>query len=227
MFPRLAAVPKGRDFPLQVCVSFHVDSTDMVLGYHLIICTYGFWLPNDPRGSYSDYVGSKALLLYGTATKVNTRRSVASRPHDRITRKLVKEALKYPPVELAGIQAREVGRAFAEYVAKSCLRIWACCILPHHAHLVVARCRLEIEEVADQLKSAATRRLLGCGMHPLAKYPGTRDRVPCMWSRKEWKVFLNTDDDIRRCIRYVEDNPARERKRRQTWSFVAAYGAAV
>ena len=28
----------------------------MVHGYHLILPMYGFWLPNDPRGSWSEYV---------------------------------------------------------------------------------------------------------------------------------------------------------------------------
>ena len=26
----------------------------MVHGYHVILAAYGFWLPNDPRGSWSD-----------------------------------------------------------------------------------------------------------------------------------------------------------------------------
>jgi len=28
----------------------------MVLGYHFIFSAYGFWLPNDPRGSWSDTI---------------------------------------------------------------------------------------------------------------------------------------------------------------------------
>jgi hypothetical protein len=28
----------------------------MILGYHVIFGAYGFWLPNDPRGSWSDFV---------------------------------------------------------------------------------------------------------------------------------------------------------------------------
>ena len=34
----------------------------MVRWYHLIISAYGFWLPNDPRGSWSDFVGAWELL---------------------------------------------------------------------------------------------------------------------------------------------------------------------
>ena len=29
-----------------------------VLVAHVIITAYGFWLPNDPRGSWSDFVGA-------------------------------------------------------------------------------------------------------------------------------------------------------------------------
>lgn len=30
----------------------------MVEWYHLIMTAYGFWLPNDPRGSWSEFVGA-------------------------------------------------------------------------------------------------------------------------------------------------------------------------
>ncbi len=41
----------------------------MIVGYHVIFAMYGFWLPNDPRGSWSDFVGSREVHRYGTATK--------------------------------------------------------------------------------------------------------------------------------------------------------------
>ena len=40
-----------------------------VLVAHVIITTYGFWLPNDPRGSWSDFVGAWELLRYGRSTE--------------------------------------------------------------------------------------------------------------------------------------------------------------
>ena len=49
----------------------------MVLAYHVIFGAYGFWLPNDPRGSWSDFVGAWELLRFGKATKTTERRSVA------------------------------------------------------------------------------------------------------------------------------------------------------
>jgi hypothetical protein len=47
----------------------------MVRWHHLIITAYGFWLPNDPRGSWSDFVGAWELLRFGEATKVDDKRS--------------------------------------------------------------------------------------------------------------------------------------------------------
>src|ERR671928_232003 len=55
----------------------------MVHAYHLIITAYGFWLPNDPRGSWSDFVRAWELVRFGKATKTDERRSLAHRPHDR------------------------------------------------------------------------------------------------------------------------------------------------
>src|SRR5688500_19604565 len=102
----------------------------MIAGYHIIFSAYGFWLPNDPRGSCSDFVGSWELFRYGPATKTTERRSVAHRAHDRALRMAAKSALKYPPVEFTGLQARAVARGFAHYLDRTDLPVWACAILP-------------------------------------------------------------------------------------------------
>ena len=60
---------------------------EKVLAYHLVFTSYGFWLPNDPRGSWSDFVRSWELYWYGGATKVTTRASLARREHDRDLRR--------------------------------------------------------------------------------------------------------------------------------------------
>src|SRR4029079_8455070 len=119
----------------------------MVLGSHVIFGAYGFWLPNDPRGSWSDFVGAWELFHYGGATKTTENCSVAGRPHDREKRLAAKEALKFPPVNFSGIQARAIGRGFAAYAAKSSLTIHACAILPDHVHLVLARHLLAVEKL--------------------------------------------------------------------------------
>src|SRR5215468_7580043 len=111
----------------------------MVLGSHVIFSAYGFWLPNDPRGSWSDFVGAWELRRFGPATKTTETCSLARRPHDQHARLVAKEALKHPPVQFSGVQARAVARGFQEYVRNSGLVVWACSILPEHVHVVIAR----------------------------------------------------------------------------------------
>src|SRR5437763_4246727 len=85
----------------------------MVLAYHVIFGTYGFWLPNDPRGSWSDFVGAFELFIEaGKATTTTTRRSVAASDHDRAARLRATAVLRRPEVRLTGLQARSAGQAF-------------------------------------------------------------------------------------------------------------------
>src|SRR5437016_1521710 len=106
----------------------------MVLGYHVIFGAYGFWLPNDPRGSWCDFVASWELFRFGKATKTDSRKSVAEVAHDRELREAAKEALKYPAVHFSGIQAQAIGAGFAESVRKGKVVVWACSILSEHVH---------------------------------------------------------------------------------------------
>src|SRR5262249_38674001 len=129
----------------------------MVLGYHVIFSAYGFWLPNDPRGSWSDFVRAWELRRFGPATKVETRRSVAGKAHDRTLRRAAKEALHYPPVTFTGPQARAVGVGFASFLARSGVVVWACSILPEHVHLVIARHTYKVEKIVNHLKGDTTR----------------------------------------------------------------------
>jgi REP element-mobilizing transposase RayT len=198
-----------------------------VIGHHVTFGAYGFWLPNDPRGSWSDFVGSRELFRHGPATKTTETRSVARRPHDRALRLAAKQALKYPPVEFTGVQARAVGRGFARYVERSGLVVWACAILPDHVHLVLARHRLSVDQIVVQLKGDATRRLIDEGIHPFGEIKEKNGRPPKCFARGEWSVYLDTPEDVVRSIRYVENNPGKEGKPRQTWSFVVPYDEAA
>jgi REP element-mobilizing transposase RayT len=199
----------------------------MVHAYHVIFTAYGFWLPNDPRGSWSDFVGSWVLFRFGPATRTTERHSLARRPHDVGTRLAAKKALKYPPVQFTGVQARAVGNGFAEFARKSRLTVWACSIMPEHVHMVVGRHRYKVEQVVNLLKGAASRRLNTEQIHPLRPWTSTDGKVPHCWAQGEWKVFLDTEEDIIRAIRYVEENPIKEGMRRQQWPFVTPFTGIV
>ncbi len=84
----------------------------MILASHVIFSTYGFWLPNDPRGSWSDFVGNWELTRFGKATTVTTHRSLARAPHNRADRIAAKQLLNFPPVRFDGMQALAVANGF-------------------------------------------------------------------------------------------------------------------
>jgi REP element-mobilizing transposase RayT len=193
------------------------------LAFHIVFGTYGFWLPNDPRGSWSTYVGSRKLREFGPATKVSTRESLAGRPHDVALRRAAKQALKYPEVFFDGHQAKAVGDGFAEAVRRSRLRILACAIMPQHVHVVVVNDRLSPEQLWIQLKGEATKMLNKRGLHPHRGLSRNDGSLPHAWARRGWCVYLDTDDDVWRGIRYVEGNPRREGKPPQLWPFVGAF----
>src|SRR5260370_37249611 len=159
----------------------------MVLGYHVIIGAYGFWLPNDPRGSWSDFVRSWELFrAAGPATKVDTRHSVASRVHDVQSRLRAKESLRYPPAIFDGYQALSVAHGFGRMIAKPQYQVHACSILPQHVHMVIGRHHYKAETIVRLLKAAATTELIND-----APWPRANHSPPSPWARKGWKVFLN------------------------------------
>jgi REP element-mobilizing transposase RayT len=197
----------------------------MVLAYHLMMSAYGFWLPNDPRGSGSDEVRSEKLLEFGEATKVDPREYCARKPHDRNKRLAAKKALDRPPVLFSGVQARAIGRGFANSVSRSEVTIWACAVMPDHLHLVVARHRHAIEVLANLLKGEATRQLEREGIHPFQGQKGYRGRVPPCFGRKWWIVYKDTEAAVLDAIRYVEKNPLKAGLPPQKWGFVVQYPA--
>ncbi len=197
-----------------------------VLAYHLIITAYGFWLPNDPRGSWSEFVRAWELLRFGRATKTTEKRSVARKTHDRALRLEAKRSLARPPVLFDGRQALAIAQGFANYVRRSDCVLWACAIMPDHVHAVVARHRYSIEQVSNLMKGAASASLTKAGIHPFRDSAYRDATVPTPWSRGEWSVYLYDDVGIRRAIDYVNQNPTREGFKAQHWKFVKAYGLA-
>ena len=180
-------------------------------------------MPNDPRGSWSDFVRSWELFKFGPATKTTARRSLAGDAHDIAARLEAKQTLRYPPVRFTGRQALSVAKGFAFAVARSRYHVHACSILPDHVHMVVARHHYGAEQIVRRLKQAATLRLTGDGLHPLRACRTATGKPPTPWVRRCWKVFLSSDEAVLRAIGYVQNNPIREGMAAQTWSFVVPY----
>src|SRR5688500_18096555 len=136
----------------------------MILAFHSIFSMYGFWMPNDPRGSGSDYIAVWDLFRYGEATKTNSRCSVAGVSHNNAIRLAAKQVLRYPPVRISGVQAVAVVEGFVDACNDAGYKIHACAILPDHVHLVIAHQARPIRQIVGHLKSKATRRLKDVGL---------------------------------------------------------------
>jgi len=198
----------------------------MVLAYHSIFSTRGFWLPNDPRGSWSDYVRSYELYAFGSATMTTERRSVAHREHDRQKRLAAKQALKYGEVKFTGVQALAVSGGFAQAIEEAKYVAYACTIMPDHVHMVVARFSgRPIERIVGHLKARATQELLKNNIHPLQDHRRADGFLPTCWVQHGWNVYLNSHHEIVNSIRYVQRNPLRAGLRDQHWSFLTHYGS--
>lgn len=195
-----------------------------MLGWHLIFSVYGFWLPNDDRGSGSTRVRSQHIYKAGgEATKVHTTHSIAHQPHNVRLQRIAKEALKYPAVQLTGVQARAVARGIGNICPKIGLIVHACAIMPDHVHVVVANHRFDVDELIACLKRAGTRGMNDEGLHPMRNYPRANGRLPSPWAAKGWKVMLFKRQQMRSRVKYVEDNPEIAGFKRQQWPFVVPY----
>ena len=128
-------------------------------------------------------------------------------------------------MHFTGIQARAIGRGFHTAVTEAGYRILACSILPEHVHLVVERCQRDIEIIVTHMKAKATMQLGIEGIHPLQGHIDRKGNIPTPWAAKGWNVYLDSTADITRAVEYVENNPLKERKKRQYWPFVVSDGA--
>jgi len=195
----------------------------MIQGFHFIFSAYGFWLPNDPRGSWSDTVREFNLRQFGPATKVATTRSVAGKPHNHQQRLAAKQALRYPLVRFTGEQAVEIAKGFSDAMVEQNYVVNSLAILPDHVHLVMAYHSRDVDKIAAHMKAKATSRLSRENLQPLKCFPSPQGRVPSPWARNHWCPFIRSTEYMQAAIRYVEENPVKAGLRRQNWSLVTPY----
>lgn len=160
-------------------------------------------------------MASWELTRFGKATKTTTRRSLARVPHDRRLREEAKAALKHSPVCFSDEQILGVARGFDRARTESGYAIHACSIMPEHVHLVLGRHERSIRRIAGHLKGRATQQLSAEGLWSDADRP--------VWGEGSWSVYIDRLENLRHAIAYVEANPEKEGRPRQTWPFVTPY----
>jgi REP element-mobilizing transposase RayT len=193
----------------------------MVRWYHTIFTAYGFWLPNDPRGSWSDFVGAWDLFYgAGHATKTFERRSLAHDTHDSVRRRDAKSLLKYDPVRFNEQQRDCIAAGIERACNDAEIDVHALAVSHDHVHAIVARHNDDIEQIVRRFKSMATKQMNLDGCHPLQKFVQPGKPAPTPWADGCWKVFINDDRQLQAAIEYVNRHPAKDRLPFQRWSFI-------
>lgn len=185
----------------------------MVAGYHLIWTAYGWWLPNDPRGSSSHEIRVERIAELGELH--HGRKS--QQPSSATLREFYGEAektLKHPLLKFTDDDVRVVAQNFEETVQTHKYTCYACAIMPDHVHMLIRKHRDQSETIMERLQDGSRVALIDSGSRP-SGHP--------VWGGPGWKVFLSSREDIRRIIKYIELNPVKARRPAQEWGFVKEY----
>jgi REP element-mobilizing transposase RayT len=185
----------------------------MIAGYHLIWTAYGWWLPNDPRGSTSHEVRCAAIaglgeLHYG-------RKKI--QPAGRIVREFfdaARSVLKHELLEFTEEDIRAIGGAFADVIRARSYTCYGCAIMPDHVHVLIRKHRDLAETMIGHLQDASRTAVIQLGR---------RKQNHPVWGGPGWKVYLNSLDDMERTVRYVRNNPPKMGLPAQMWPFVEKY----
>jgi REP element-mobilizing transposase RayT len=185
----------------------------MIAGYHLIWTAYGWWLPNDPRGSTSRDIRCAAIAGLGDLHYGRKK----LQPAGRVLREFYEAArsvLQHALLVLSEEEIVAVGKAFAEVIRRRNYTCYGCAVMPDHVHALIRKHRDRAETMIAHLQEASRDTVLGLGRrapnHPV-------------WGGPGWKVYLDSRDAMARTVDYIRNNPPKARRPAQHWPFVTQY----
>lgn len=185
----------------------------MIAGYHLVWTVYGYWLPNDPRGSMSREIRNPAIAGLGEfhygRKKIQPLGRVLRDFHDAARQVLQHELLRFSAAE-----SQAIAVSFAEVIRQRNYTCYACAIMRDHVHILIHKHRDIAETMIENLQKKSREAVLLLGGRA-ADHP--------VWGGPGWKVYLETCDDIVRTVRYIETNPRKDGLPPQVWPFVKKY----
>jgi REP element-mobilizing transposase RayT len=185
----------------------------MLLGHHLIMTAYGWWLPNDPRGSSSHEI--RVEHLQGLGDLHHGHKALQPLPAElRAFYESAETVLKHPLLTFSDADLAELAAAFAETIRERRYTCYACALMPDHVHLLIRAHRDRAEAMLRALQDASRSRL---------RLRDLRPPVHPVWGGPGWKVFQSSVRQLCDTIRYIEDNPLKHRRPRQHWDFVTPY----
>jgi REP element-mobilizing transposase RayT len=190
-----------------------IVSHPIVIAYHVVWTIYGYWLPNDIRGSQSKTIRKDLLKdlgeLHRGRKRVQPTRSELLAFFSNAKDRLAFEVCEFRPREIACI-----AEAFARTIESCKYTCYACAIMPDHIHLIIRKHKHTVEEMIANLQRESHIALRDAGLFPM-DHP--------IWGGPGWSVFLDDPDDVWRTIRYIENNPLEIGLPKQVYPFVKAY----
>jgi REP-associated tyrosine transposase len=185
----------------------------MVVGHHLVWTVYGWWLPNDPRGSTSHEIRVEPIADLGPLHYGRKRVQPPSR-EIRLFHETARDVLRHEVLTFTDDDIALVGQMLGEVIRKRRYTCYACAVLPEHVHLLMRRHRDKAEMMIEEFQQASRQRLIDAGRRAVT-HP--------VWGGPGWKVFLNTRRDMERIEKYVRENPLKSGLPEQHWDFVRVY----
>jgi REP element-mobilizing transposase RayT len=186
----------------------------LVIAYHLIWTAYGWWLPNDPRGSGSTAIRSDIIAELGQLHYGRKRVQPAGREVARFYEQAA-VVLRHPLLTFDESARAEIAAAFAGVIEAERYTCYACAVMPDHVHLLIRKHRHLAEDMIAVLKKTSRAALR-------AHRPRPPDH-PIWTEGGGWKAFLDHPDEVRRTVSYIRRNPLPIGLPEQRWSFVKEY----
>jgi REP element-mobilizing transposase RayT len=185
----------------------------VVVGHHLVWTAYGWWLPNDPRGSSSHEIRVPQVAELGELHH-GRKPEQPSREELREFSQRAGPVLAHPVLAFAEEEIAVLAESFRQTIGQRRYTCYACALMPEHVHLLIRCHRDKAEQMLAQFQDSSRDALIaagrGRGNHPV-------------WGGRGWKAFQFTRNDMERTVRYIENNPAERRLPPQYWDFVTPY----
>ena len=186
-----------------------------IIAHHLLFPLYGHWAPNDPRGSGSAELFNDELEALGPIHFGRKPQHLQpSREELRAFHRAFKAKLKHRPFWIDQHTRALIATAFQNVIDRRGYTVYACAICSNHAHAVVRVHRDDALAMWDAFAEESRTLLRSCGEIE-ADHP--------VWADRPYKVFLNSIQQVRTCIGYVQQNPVKEGLAPQAWPFVKVY----
>jgi len=188
----------------------------MVAGFHLIWTAYGWWLPNDPRGSSSYEIRVEKIAELG---ELHHGRKAVQPPGREIKQfyHRAQDILKHPLLILEDPEIDLVAESFSQIIQESRYTCYACAIMPDHVHVLLRKHRDHAENMISKLQEASRQKLIQAGKrsptHPVwggpmegfLVHPGGFHASDRVYSAKSYQGRpASSELEVRKGIRWLD-----------------------